>query len=149
MTYSLDTLNNTGAAASPRPPGVSRFAHELALVLGLVALVFWLLALVSYSAADPAFSTSGSSFAIRNWGGRLGAWLADASYFLLGFSAWWCLAAGLRSWLASLARWMRGGSDDEATSLRRARLVFWGGLALLLAASAALEWSRLYRFEAR
>jgi S-DNA-T family DNA segregation ATPase FtsK/SpoIIIE len=72
-----------------------------------VCLVFWLLALASYSAPTPAFSTSGGG-AIRNWGGRLGAWLADGSYFLLGYSVWWCVAAGVRAWLASLARWMRG-----------------------------------------
>src|SRR5512140_1686021 len=145
MTYSLDTLNNVGGAAAPQRPGVNRFAHEIALVLGLVALLFWLLALVTYSAQDAAFSTSGAGVVTRNWGGRMGAVLADASYFLLGFSAWWCLAAGLRSWVASLARWMR--SESPAPDVRRARLMFWGGMALLLCASTALEWSRLYRLE--
>ncbi len=144
MTYSLDTLNNAGASAAPSRGGVSRFAHEITLVLGAAALLFWLLALVTYSPQDPAFSTSGTGAGVRNLGGHLGAWLADASYFLLGFSAWWCLAAGLRSWLASLARWMRG---EDSSGTRRSRAAFWGGLALLLAASAGLEWSRLYRLE--
>ena len=71
MTYSLNTLTDTRAATSSPRAGVGRFAHEIALVLGLVALVFWLLALASYSAQDPAFSTSGSGAAVRNWGGRL------------------------------------------------------------------------------
>ncbi|HXE47808.1 MAG TPA: DNA translocase FtsK 4TM domain-containing protein, partial [Ramlibacter sp.] len=111
MTFSLNTLNSPGGnAASPRA-GAGRFAHEIVLVLGLVALVFWLLALVSYSAQDAAFSTSGTGAAIRNWGGRLGAWLADASYFLLGFSVWWCFAAAIRAWIATLARWMRGNPE--------------------------------------
>ena len=48
-------------------------------------LLFWLLAMTTYSAQDPAFSTSGSGAAVHNWGGRLGAWLADGSYFLLGY----------------------------------------------------------------
>jgi S-DNA-T family DNA segregation ATPase FtsK/SpoIIIE len=151
MTYSLNTLNNSGgSAASPRA-GVGRFAHEFALVLGLVALVFWLLALVSYSAHDPAFSTSGTGTAISNWGGRLGAWLADANYFLLGFSVWWCFAAAIRAWLATLARWMRGEAFPQADAgrLSRTRLAFWIALAVLLCASTALEWSRLYRFETR
>ena len=151
MTYSLNTLNNSGgSAASPRA-GVGRFAHEFALVLGLVALVFWLLALVSYSAQDSAFSTSGAGAAIRNWGGRLGAWLADSSYFLLGFSVWWCFAAAVRAWLATLARWMRGEAlpQPEAGRFSRTRLAFWIALAVLLCASTALEWSRLYRFETR
>ena len=146
MTYSLDTLNNGGgAAASPRG-GVSRFAHEISLVLGAAGLLFWLLALVTYSQQDPAFSTSGTGLGVRNLGGHVGAWVADASYFLFGFSAWWCLAAGLRSWLAGLARWMRGEDAGGAAS-RRSRIVFWGGLVLLLAASSGLEWSRLYRLE--
>ncbi|HXD42432.1 MAG TPA: DNA translocase FtsK 4TM domain-containing protein [Ramlibacter sp.] len=151
MTYSLNTLNNPGEdAASPRA-GAGRFAHEIALVLGLVALVFWLLALVSYSAQDAAFSTSGGGAVVRNWGGRLGAWLADASYFLLGFSVWWCFAAAVRAWLATLARWMRGNAEpaQDDGHFSRTRLAFWIALAVLLCASTALEWSRLYRFEPR
>jgi DNA segregation ATPase FtsK/SpoIIIE, S-DNA-T family len=151
MTYSLDTLNTTRAAMAPPRGGFGRFAHEIGLVLGAAGLLFWLLALITYSLQDPAFSTSGTGLPTRNLGGHLGAWIADASYFLLGFSAWWCLAAGLRSWIASLARWMRDGTHapDEAARTRRDTIVFWCGLLLLLAASTGLEWSRLYRLEAR
>src|SRR5882724_7994105 len=113
MTYSLDTLSSTSRASAAAPAGVGRFAREIALILGLVALVFWLLALVSYSAQDPAFSTSGTGVAIGNWGGRLGAWLADASYFLLGFSVWWCFAAAIRAWLTTLASWMRADAQAQ------------------------------------
>jgi DNA segregation ATPase FtsK/SpoIIIE, S-DNA-T family len=150
MTYSINTLKGDGPAA-PHRPGVGRFAHEIALVLGLAVLAFWLLALVSYSAQDPAFSTSGTGAPIRNWGGKMGAWLADGSYFLLGFSAWWCFAAGVRAWLATLARWMRAGALAEEADhpILQTRWAFWAGLVVLLCASTALEWSRLYRFEAR
>lgn len=152
MTYSLHTLTD-GAPASPGPrTGLARFAHETALVLGAVALVFWLLAMASHSPFDAAFSTSGDGAPVRNWGGRLGAWLADGSYFLLGYSAWWCLAAGLRAWLASLARWMRGDEPPPAPQGQRwtrKRMAFWLALAVLLAASTTLEWSRLYRLEPR
>ena len=104
MTYSLDTLNSRNTQAGNAPGGVKRFAHEVGLILGLLGLVFWVAALLSYSTQDAAWSTSGSAqqlgsalpAAARNWGGRLGAWLADASYFLLGFSVWWMLAAGVR-----------------------------------------------------
>ncbi|HEX7888353.1 MAG TPA: DNA translocase FtsK 4TM domain-containing protein [Ramlibacter sp.] len=152
MTYSLNTLTDESSPGSGPRSGLARFAHETALVLGAVALVFWLLALVSHSPFDPAFSTSGDGEALRNWGGRLGAWLADASFFLLGYSVWWCFAAGLRAWLASLARWMRGSEPaPEPPGNRRlnTRWAFWTGLAVLLVASTALEWSRLYRFEER
>src|SRR6476661_5691221 len=109
MTYSLNTLTDAAPASSGPRAGLARFAHETALVLGAVALVFWLLALVSHSAADAAFSTSGDGGPVNNWGGRLGAWLSDGSFFLLGYSVWWGIAAGVRAWLASLARWMRAG----------------------------------------
>ncbi|KAB2901204.1 MAG: DNA translocase FtsK [Burkholderiaceae bacterium] len=152
MTYSLNTLNASSSGKSAPRSGAARFGHEIGLVVGLLALVFWLLALVSYSAQDAAWSTSGAGGArmVSNWAGRLGAWLADGSYFVLGFSVWWGVAAAIRAWLSSLARWMRGGEVDGAAThgpLAR-RLMFWGGLLLLLGSSTALEWSRLYRFEA-
>ena len=149
MTYSLNTLNNPAPGSGPQRSGVGRFAHEIGLLFGAVALVFWLLALASYSIDDPAFSTSGSDALVRNWGGRFGAWLADGSLFLLGFSVWWCLAASVRAWLSTLARWMRGGDEEHArpAGFIHSRFAFWLGLAVLLAASTALEWSRLYRFE--
>jgi len=75
----------------------------------------------------------------------MGAWLADGSYFLLGYSVWWLVLACAAAWLASLAGWMRAGQPRSVQVRRRA--LFWAGLALLLLASTALEWSRLYRFE--
>lgn len=148
MSYSLNTLN--ASAAARKSPQRARLGHEIGLALGLLALSFWLLALLGYSAQDAAWSTSGAREAREtvNWLGRSGAWLADGSYFALGFSVWWCLAAGWRAWFSALARWLRGGQaarGAERPLLRRA--IFWTGLLLLLGASTALEWSRLYRFE--
>jgi DNA segregation ATPase FtsK/SpoIIIE, S-DNA-T family len=156
MTYSLDTLNSQQNLTTAPSGGLRRFAHEVALVAGLLGLTFWLLALISHSAQDTAWSTSGSTQAlgaaqtvVRNWGGRLGAYLADASYFSLGFSVWWLLAAGMSAWLASLARWLRGEAPGTVPPTAGSRIKFWLGLLLLLVASTALEWSRLYRLEAR
>ncbi|HTH78496.1 MAG TPA: DNA translocase FtsK 4TM domain-containing protein [Ramlibacter sp.] len=149
MTYSLNTLTDSGPVASGKSSGVGRFAHEFALVAGFVAIAFWILALISYSPLDAAFSTSGDGGPLRNWGGRFGAWSADASYFLLGFSAWWCVAAAIRTWVATLMRWTRSEEKSDAHRLTRTRLAFWIGLAVLLAASCGLEWSRLYRFEGK
>ena len=157
MTYSLNTLNDKRSATVPVRSGLARFTDEFGLVLGLLVLIFWLLALLSYSAQDLAWSTSGSGGPLRNRGGQLGAWVADASYFLFGFSAWWCVAAGLRHWLGSLSRWLHGrepgaklvGSDapaDASWGLHRSAV--WLGLALLLVGSVSLEWARLHRLEA-
>lgn len=161
MTYSLNTLNSSRSASTTARSGWGRFADELGLIVGLVLLVVWLVALLSYSPQDVAWSTSGNGGPVLNRAGRLGAWMADASYYLLGFSVWWCLAAGVRVWLSSLARWLRGRelltSQGERTSsstsliarFTASRAAFWCGLALLLCASVTLEWSRLYSLEAR
>ncbi len=157
MAYSLDTLTSTAGTrpgkagartAAQTPP--RRLSHELALFLGAAALLFWLLALLSHSPVDAAWSTSGhaaTGASTRNWGGRLGAFLSDASYFLMGYSVWWCVLASVRSWLASLARWLRGA--DTSSTAGRSRALFWIGLIMLVAASCALEWTRLYRLEPR
>jgi S-DNA-T family DNA segregation ATPase FtsK/SpoIIIE len=156
MTYSLDTLtsrNATPASGNSEATGIGRFAQELGLVIGFVALVFWLAALLSHNLSDAAWSTTGGpgadapGAAARNWGGRLGARLADGSYFLLGLSVWWAVIAGVLAWLAALARWLRNESLPPAAALNPQRVKFWVCFALLLLASSALEWSRLYRFE--
>ena len=155
MTYSLNTLNSSENDLRARS-GWVRFASELGLFAGLVLLVLWLLAMLSYSAQDAAWSTSGGGGAIVNRAGKLGAWLADISYFVLGLSVWWCFAAGVRAWLSALARWMRGLQPQAPEILRGTSLAarigssrtgFWLGLVVLLCASTALEWSRIYRFE--
>ena len=157
MTYSLDTLNSRNSPTTAPVGGVKRFAHELGLMLGGLGLVFWLAALVSYSAQDAAWSTSGAITAgasgstglalARNMGGKLGAFLADGSYFLFGFSVWWLWAAGARRWLLSLVRWLGGSPEPVREGNPVATSKFWVSLVLLIVASAALEWSRLYRFE--
>ena len=79
------------------------------LVLGLLAMVFWLLALVSYSAQDAAWSTSGAGGGAMGQLGALWRLAGRWQLFSVWFSVWWCVAAGVRAWLSSLARWMRGG----------------------------------------
>ena len=146
MTYSLHTLHGGGSAEPATPSGFARFANELALLAGGVALVLWLMALLSYSPHDPAWSTSGSGAVVANRAGRLGAWLADGSYFLLGFSVWWVLSGALRAWLSLLARRLRGEAQRPSG---RHRALFWLGLVLLVLASTSLEWSRLHGLDAR
>ena len=156
MTYSLNTLQSSSSSSDAQPVRLKamRFAHEITLIAGFVALLFWLLAMLSFTPSDAAWSTSGTGGDVKNWGGRLGAWLADGSYFVAGYSVWWCLAAGLRVWLSSLAGWLRGGEVAPAEEpargrFNRSRIAFWAGLILLVCASAMLEWSRLYRLEFR
>jgi len=153
MSYSLHTL--TGAIEPELPPQEprslwGRFALEISLLLGGTSLLLVLLALLSYSPGDAAWSTSGVQAPIRNWAGRLGAWMADLAYFSLGYSIWWCWLAGMRAWLVGFSRWLRSsgwGSAGRHPLTPRALWVFWLGMWVLLASSSALEWTRLYRWE--
>ncbi len=158
MSYSINTLNASRTASAPYRSGWSRFADEVLLVVGFLVLVIWTLSMVTYSANDAAWSTSGSGGPLVNRAGWLGAWVADASYFALGFSVWWCLGAAMRVWLSKLALWLRSRElilpKQEVTPSLLVRylpgpVVFWLGLLLLLGASTALEWTRFYSWEAR
>jgi DNA segregation ATPase FtsK/SpoIIIE, S-DNA-T family len=143
MTFPLGSLRGDGAAAaSPNNTSVP-LRRQLWLLSGAVLWLLGTLALITHSAADPGFSTSGSGEALRNKAGLVGAWLSDFGLFMLGHSVWWLPLVGARAWLAALARQLRGEAPPSSH-----KAVFWIGLALLLAASCALEATRLYRFEA-
>ncbi|MDE2298697.1 MAG: DNA translocase FtsK 4TM domain-containing protein, partial [Burkholderiales bacterium] len=168
MTFPLGSLRSDGGA--PNSPVSARAATKRggkralpvphhpagwrAQFVLLVTGMLWLLAvlaLATHNAADPAFSTSGSTAVVLNKAGTLGAWFSDLSYFMFGYSVWWAVAVGLRAWLGALARLLR--SDPAAppapTDAPRPVWLFWIGLAMLLAASSSLEWTRLYLWEGR
>jgi S-DNA-T family DNA segregation ATPase FtsK/SpoIIIE len=106
------------------------------------------LALISHHPGDTAWTTSGAGAVTRNAAGRLGALISDIGFFLLGFSIWWSYGAALSVWVRALLQRLR--SEDAPVAdvpWRHTKWAFWSGLAMLLLSSAALEWSRLYRFE--
>ena len=83
MTFKLNTLQDV----TPTPTestGWRRFLHEIALVVGFVALAFTLISLLSFHRTDPAWGlTTGYGMgtpAVANWGGRMGAWFALARH---------------------------------------------------------------------
>ena len=167
MTFPLGSLRSEGGpSAAPSKGGpygrdasgqaaaVHHPAGWRAQLLLLVTGVLWLLAVLAmatHSAADPAFSTSGTGAAVFNKAGLAGAWFSDLAYFVFGYSAWWAVLVALRIWLGALARVLRSDASLPAStvSARHPAWLFWLGLALLLAASASLEWTRLYQWEAR
>ena len=147
MTYSLNTLN-ADRDAGPEPTGWRRFAQEMALTVGFLFLAFWLLALISHHPGDSAWTTSGAGAVTRNAAGRLGALISDIGFFMLGYSIWWSYGAALSVWVRALLQRLRNeGATVADVPWRHTKSAFWSGLAMLLLSSAALEWSRLYRFE--
>ena len=158
MTYSIHTLHSNRSEPRPPPSSWERIANEGVLVVGLVFLLFWVVALISYTPQDTAWTTSGTGAALVNRGGRLGAWIADVSYFLLGYSVWLCVIVAARAWLSLLAKRLRAntgledayGQDPAVRAWWQSpHLIFWFGLLLMIDASAALEWTRMYRLESQ
>ncbi len=127
--------------------GKVRLAASAWLALSAVLWLLGVLALMSHNAADAAFSTSGSGEATRNLVGGLGAWASDLAFVCLGYSAWWVVAVAARAWLAALAAKLRGASAAPQGGSSGSRWAIWPGLVLLLGASTALEWTRLYQWE--
>ena len=159
MTFPLGSLRAepgapTSSSATTTPPRVvPHWRARLALGIGAVLWLLALIALVTHSAADPAFTTSGSVEQAANKAGALGALVSDALYFLFGFSAWWLMLVSLRAWLGGLARVLRSEHASTAPAApvdphEPPAWLFWVGVVVLLAASCALENTRLYQFEA-
>ncbi len=144
MSFPLGSLRGeAGADATPASAGAPVWRRQALLLLTALSWLLFVLAMVTHQAADPAFTTSGTGDALRNRAGLLGARVADMVLFLFGFSAWWLVPVSLRAWLSALARQWR----PESAETLPPRWIFWVGLALLMTASSALEWTRLYRWE--
>jgi S-DNA-T family DNA segregation ATPase FtsK/SpoIIIE len=146
MSFPLGSLGGDGAAiaAAGTAGNAPAWRRKALLMAGALAWLLFVLAMVTHHAGDAAFSTSGSGDPLRNKVGLLGARASDLVLFLFGFSAWWLVPVALRAWLSALAGSLRQGEVAAAPP----RALFWLGLALLLAGSSALEWTRLYRWEA-
>jgi len=129
------------------PVSVASLRTQFAVIVGGLLWLLALLALATHHAGDAAFSTSGSNALPLNKVGALGAWFSDLAFVLLGYSSWWTLLIALRVWLGSLARLLRGVEHADHAPPAQPRWWFWAGTALLLCASASLEWTRLYHWE--
>ncbi len=148
MTFPLGSLRYEGGSDAAAAPAATlpTWRAQLALLAGAVAWVLVVIALASHSAADAGFSTSGSGGPMQNKAGVAGAWFSDLAFFLVGYSVWWAVLVAARAWLGGLARVLRANAGAPATTETPAWHL-WLGLALLLAASASLEWTRLYQWE--
>jgi DNA segregation ATPase FtsK/SpoIIIE, S-DNA-T family len=169
MTFPLGSLRAEGGAAAPNhatpanaggtytrsasgggDPDVDRagLRTQLAVLIGGVLWLLAVLALATHQAADSAFSTSGTATAALNKAGTLGAWFSDIAFVVFGYSTWWLLAIAARAWLSALARLLRHGEQPALPRDKRRPLwAFWVGVLLLMLASTALEWTRLYQWE--
>jgi DNA segregation ATPase FtsK/SpoIIIE, S-DNA-T family len=83
----------------PLSPKTLHRLKESALLLLLPVMLYLLFALVSYQPSDPSWSHEASSTAVKNLGGRAGAYLSDLLYYLFGYMAYLVpIAIGFNMW---------------------------------------------------
>ncbi|MFY7984002.1 MAG: DNA translocase FtsK 4TM domain-containing protein, partial [Burkholderiaceae bacterium] len=145
------TARGPAKSVAPDAPATSA-PRAWWLFLTGVLWVLAVLALMTHHPGDPAFTTSGRGELTANAVGRVGAWVSDLAFFLLGYSVWWVPLIVARHWLSMLAWRLRGqGPEDSgsaAPSWPGPSMVWrWVGVVMLLASSTALEWTRLYQAE--
>lgn len=58
--------------------------REGLFLLSIAGAVFLFISLVTYYPGDPGWSSTGLGHQVSNWGGRVGAWIADIFLFLFG-----------------------------------------------------------------
>jgi len=120
-------------SASRFTSAVSRGLRESAIIALAIAALVLFMALATYSPDDPGFSFTGTSGAVHNRIGIIGAWVADVLFFLFGRPAFlFPLVLGAAGW--GLQRRMR----TETNVSRANTLVRVLGFALVLVASCAL-----------
>jgi len=108
---------------------VSRRVSEFVGVALFAAALIWIIALASYDPSDPAwFFSTGAHAAPANFAGRVGAFLAELSFQLLGYAAYLGPAATvIVGWNYFWCRAL----DAALTKLVGASLLF-GGLSAFL-----------------
>lgn len=135
------TRRNTAAAqAAPGGSRRQKLWRDLALI-GIAPLLLYLLAsLLTFSPADPGWSHSGSLTApLHNFGGIVGAWIADVLLYLCGYVAFLLpVMLGLIAWIALFG--MDTDGDGEADLGPALRLV---GIVAFLVSSAGFLQLRL------
>ncbi len=154
MVSSLKSLftrpkKNRRFRASTRAPiatdRIDAFRAWLVWALTGVVIGCAAIAAASYRTSDPAWSTTGTVTAAKNWLGPLGAWFSDITYFAIGASLWWALLFALVWW------WRRKPltrGDDAESTVEDDGFSWWSwlGIVVLMLASAALEALRLHKF---
>src|ERR1043166_5565627 len=131
-----------GIAEKPAVPLPARLAALLreARWLVLVAIaVYLLLIFATFHRSDPSWSHSATEAVTRNAGGVVGAYLSDVLLYLFGVSAYWWVAL-----FAYVVVWGYRRIDGTGLIDKRPLWASLAGFALLLVASAALEYLRLH-----
>jgi S-DNA-T family DNA segregation ATPase FtsK/SpoIIIE len=128
---------------APLPAKLARLVREAKWLVFVALAAYLVLVLATYQRTDPGWSHSATGAVARNSGGAVGAWIADILLYLFGLSAYWWVAL-----CAAVVAWGYRKLDGTPLVERRALWLALGGFALLVIASAAIEFLRLHSMRA-
>ena len=127
-------------AKKKRPLSV-QMRHRLREGLFLVCIacaVFLFVSLASYQTNDPGWSSTGLGDKVNNWGGRVGAWLADIFLSLFGMVAY------LFPVLIVLSSWLGIQDRQEYQNEKKSREWIFKSLGWLLLVSSCCSLASFY-----
>ncbi len=128
----------------PLPPKIAALLRESWWLLLIGAALYLVLILATYSKADPGWTHQVSGSQVVNAGGKAGAWIADVALYIFGLSAWWCVL-----FLVGVVVWGYRRIEVVAESDRRSLALACTGFFILITASSAFEYLRLYSLKAQ
>jgi DNA segregation ATPase FtsK/SpoIIIE, S-DNA-T family len=142
---------NTNPPEAPLPNRLVRLLSEARWFALTVATAYLILIYLTYSRLDPGWSQASVVPQLHNWGGRIGAWVADVMLFIFGFSAWWCCVFMLRSVWTGYRRLSHRFLLQKEPEPEHHQEVWIRsiGFALMLIGSVAIEYLRIYSLKAQ
>ena len=145
------TRNTPASDAAPLPGRLVKLLSEARWLVLAVLTAYLITILMSYSRLDPGWSHAVSSGRLQNWGGQLGAWLADLLLFVCGFSAWWvCVLLVRMVWSGYRSLTQRFLQQKEAEAPHRQEgLIRTVGFGLLMVGSMGIEFLRMHSLRAQ
>src|SRR5450830_1762905 len=139
---------STKPEAPPLPSRLVRLLAEARWLAMTTLLVYLALILLTYSRTDPGWSVANTVPHLHNWGGRIGAWMADLMLYIFGISAWWwCVLLAhtiWRSYRRMAARFLMAAAKDSEPEHHQEGMIRAIGFVFLLAGSLGIEYMRMY-----
>lgn len=145
------TRNTAPQEAAPLPNRLVRLLSEARWFVLTVVSVYLILIFLTYSKTDPGWSQANVVPQLDNWGGRIGAWVADLMLFIFGFSAWWFCVYLLRSVWSGYRRLSQRFlfQTEPEPEHHHEGWIRSVGFVLMITGSVAIEYLRMYTLKAQ
>ncbi len=125
--------------SQPLPEKIVALVNEARWLLLAAVGAYLALALWGYDHTDPGWSHAVQAAGVTNPAGRFGAWLADLTLYLFGFSAWWWVL-----FLFYVVAWGYRRLEGVLSGDRRPFLIALTGFMVVLFASVGIEAMRFW-----